>query len=122
MKLLIVEDEKTLSNVMVDKFTEYGIEIKVADDGKLAVEMAKEFRPDVILLDLVLPGESGFEALEEIRRDVNLKESMVIVVSNLSNDSDIKRALALGANDYLVKSQHPIAEIAQKVLALLPKR
>ncbi len=77
--------------------------------------------PDLILLDLVLPKKSGFDVLTELKADPELKNIPVIVSSNLGQDEEIKRALQLGAMDYLVKSQHPINEVVEKVNAQVLK-
>jgi DNA-binding response OmpR family regulator len=119
MKILIVEDEAVLSKVLKEKFERSGFEAKVAADGEAAVIMAKEFRPEIIVLDLVLPKKNGFTVLKEVKEDADLSPIPVIVVSNLGEDSDIKRALTLGASDYFVKSQHPINEIVEKVKSVL---
>ncbi len=119
MKILIVEDEMVLSKVLKEKFEHSSFECAVAPDGELAVSTAKTFRPDIIVLDLVLPKKNGFTVLKEIKEDPNIKQTPIIVVSNLGEDSDIKRALSLGAADYFVKSQHPINEIVEKVKGVL---
>lgn len=119
MKILIVEDEMVLSKVLKEKFEHSDFECEVASDGEMAVTMAKSFKPDIIVLDLVLPKKNGFTVLKEVKEDPDLKQTPVIVVSNLGEDSDIKRALSLGATDYFVKSQHPINEIVEKVRSLL---
>lgn len=115
MKILIVEDEQVLAKVLKEKFDKAGFETKVSGDGDAAVVDAKNFLPEIIILDLVLPKKSGFEVLKEIKAGPETKTIPVIVVSNLGEDSDIKKALSLGAKDYFVKSQHPINEIIEKV-------
>lgn len=119
MKILVVEDEVVLSKVLKEKFERSDFEVQVAADGEVAVIMARSFKPDVIALDLVLPKKNGFTVLKELKEDAEMKGIPVIVVSNLGEDSDIKRAIALGATDYFVKSQHPINEIVEKVKGVL---
>lgn len=119
MKILVVEDEQVLSKVLKEKFERSGFEVQVAADGEVAVTMARSFKPDVIALDLVLPKKNGFTVLKELKEDAEMKGTPVIVVSNLGEDSDIKRAITLGAADYFVKSQHPINEIVEKVKGVL---
>lgn len=115
MKILIVEDEQVLSKVLKEKFDKAGFETKVSGDGEAAISDTKNFLPTIIVLDLVLPKKSGFEVLKAIKDDPETTNIPVIVVSNLGEDSDIKKALSLGAKDYFVKSQHPINEIIEKV-------
>ena len=119
MKILIVEDEIVLSKVLKEKFERSGFEVEVAGDGEVAITKAKSFLPDIIVLDLVLPKKNGFVVLEEVKRDAETKLIPIIVVSNLGEDSDIKKALSLGAKDYFVKSQHPINEIVEKVKSVI---
>lgn len=121
MKLLIVEDELALSEVLSDKFSELKYDVEVAADGEAAISLAKSFKPDLILLDIILPKKSGLEVLEELKGDDNLKTVPVVVLSNLDGDEDIKKAFALGAADYYAKTQHPINEIIEKVGRLIVK-
>lgn len=119
MKILLVEDEEVLSKVLQEKLSKTGDDVAIAADGEAAITVAKSFNPDVIVLDLLLPKRSGFEVLEILKADEALKNIPVIVVSNLGEDSDVKRALALGAADYYVKSEHPINEIIEKIKNVL---
>jgi two-component system alkaline phosphatase synthesis response regulator PhoP len=122
MKVLICEDEPSLSNALAEKLGKYGVEIRVAPDGESALQIAREFIPNIILLDLVLPKKDGFTVLKELRQDESLKDVNVVVVSNLAEDSDIKRTLDMGAKDYFVKSQHTINEIVERALGFLPPK
>ena len=115
MKILIVEDEQILTQVLKEKFEEEKFKVKTAIDGKEALSMTKKFEPDIVLLDIILPKKSGFEVLKELKSDVKLRKIPVIIMSNLGADEKIKKGLALGAEDYLVKTQHPINEIIDKV-------
>lgn len=115
MKLLIVEDEEILIKVLEEKFKQEGFEVKIAQDGEVVLSITKDFHPDLILLDLILPKKSGFEVLKELKADPELKIIPVIILSNLGQDEEIKQALGLGAKDYYVKAQHPIKEVVEKV-------
>lgn len=115
MKIVIVEDEEILQKVLKEKFEKDNFKVFVASDGEAAFSVIKKSQPDIILLDLILPKKSGFEVLEEIKGDASLKTTPVIVLSNLGQDEDIKKALQMGADDYLVKTQHPINEVVDKV-------
>lgn len=115
MQVLIVEDEEVLAKVFQEKLEKSGYDVKLAGDGEAALSMAASSKPDVIVLDLLLPKKNGFEVLEVLKSDETTKMIPVVVVSNLGEDSDIKRALALGAADYYVKSEHPINEIVEKI-------
>ena len=113
--ILIVEDEDFLSQVLKDNLSSEGYKVEVAVDGEEALEKIEKSQPSLILLDLLLPKKDGFQVLEELKSNPDLKLIPVIVLSNLGADTDIKRALSLGAEDYFVKSQHPIAEVVERV-------
>ncbi|MCK9361145.1 response regulator [Patescibacteria group bacterium] len=115
MKILIIEDEKALAEVLRLQFEELNYNVEVVMDGAKAVGKAREFHPDIILLDLLLPHKGGFEILEGLKGDAKLKNIPVIISSSLDQDEDIKKGLRLGAIDYFVKSQHPIKELVEKV-------
>lgn len=121
MNLLIVEDEKALAEVLRDEFQSHDFTVEVAMDGEAALEVLKTSMPDLILLDLLLPKKDGFEVLETIKSDRKLKHIPVIILSNLGQDEEIKRGLALGAKDYFVKTQHPLKEVVEKVKHYLIK-
>lgn len=119
MKVLIVEDEEVLAKVFQEKLEKAGYEVQAASDGEIALSAAASFKPNVIVLDLLLPKKNGFEVLEALKKDQALKTIPVVVVSNLGEDNDIKRSLSLGAADYYVKSEHPINEIIEKIKNVL---
>src|SRR3989344_3964847 len=107
-KILIVEDEEVLLEVLKEKLEEDDYDVRIARDGEEAISVTKTFKPDLILLDLLLPKKSGFDVLRALRSDLDLKTLKVVVLSNLSDDQQVKEALSLGARDYFVKGQDPI--------------
>ncbi|MFH1967940.1 MAG: response regulator [bacterium] len=115
MKILIVEDEEALSNIIREELSGEGHDCKIAKDGEEALSLASSFRPDILLLDLILPKKNGLEVLAELKADEKLKKITVIVLSNLAEDENIKKSLLLGAADYFVKSQHSIYEVIEKI-------
>ena len=119
MKILIVEDEKILREVLRDEFVHHQFNVETARDGEEALMKAKTMEIDFILLDLMLPKKNGFEVLEALQADPATESIPVIILSNLGQDEDIKRALKLGAIDYFVKAQHPIKEVVEKVKEIL---
>ena len=114
-KIFIIEDEQSLRDILAMRLKEAGFEIEVAFDGAEALEKLKTINPDVILLDIILPKIDGFTVLEKIKEDLRIKDIPVIVLSNLGQDTDIKRALELGATDYFIKAQHSLLEIVELV-------
>lgn len=103
--------------VLGEKLQKLEHEIRIAKDGEAAVPLARTFKPALVLLDLILPKKDGFTVLKELKADPKLSDVPVIVLSNLGEDDNIKKALSLGAKDYFVKSQHPINEIIEKIEA-----
>jgi DNA-binding response OmpR family regulator len=119
MKVLIVEDDKFLSNAYRLKFTKVGFEVKIAFDGQEAINILGSFTPDIILLDLVMPVKDGFTVLSELKSNTQYKTIPVIITSNLSQKEDIDKAIGLGANDFLVKSDVSMDDIVKKVQAVI---
>lgn len=113
-KILIVEDEAILLNVLKDRFEGDGWSVEIAENGEEAMTAIDKKNFDLVLLDLLLPKKDGFEVLKEVRENPELRDLPIVVLSNLGADDDIKKALTLGANDYFVKTQHPIGEILEK--------
>ncbi|MEK7545912.1 MAG: response regulator [Patescibacteria group bacterium] len=121
-KILVVEDETFLVKIYAVKLKKEGFDVSIANDGEEAVRLAQEIEPDIILLDLILPKMNGFEALEKMRASSANKTTPVIVLSNLGQEEDIKRAEALGADSYLVKANFSIQDIVAKIRETLDKR
>lgn len=113
--VLIVEDDEFLRSLAAKRLEKDGFNIQVAVDGETAVATAKEVKPDVIVLDLLLPGLDGFEVLEKLKADEGLKAVPVIVFSNLGQKEDIERAQYLGAVSFLVKSNFTLDDLLEKV-------
>lgn len=114
-KILIIEDELVLAKVLKNEFEVLDFDVKIVDDGNNALSTAKEYKPDIILLDLILPGKSGFSILEDLKIDVETQIIPVIILSNLDQASDIKKVFKLGAIDFLVKANNPLKEVVEKV-------
>lgn len=121
MKILIAEDEEILKRVLQEKFEKEKFTVALIDDGERVLLGAKSFSPDLILLDIMLPKKDGLAVLEELHADPELSRIPVIILSNLGDDEKIKKALSLGAVDYLVKTQHPINEVLERVKTHLLK-
>lgn len=119
-KVLIVEDDFFVSDIYETKFKREGCEVIAVDDGEKAMKKLEGgFVPDVILLDLIMPNMDGREFLEEVKKFPNLKSVPILVLSNLSQDEDIKESLDLGAKDYIVKSHLTPTEVFHRVCTFL---
>lgn len=121
-RILIAEDEEFLVRALKDNLEAEGFAIDVAANGDEAVERIRKNVPNLILLDLLMPKRDGFYVLEEVKKNPEWKLIPVIVLSNLGGDADIKRALEMGADDYFVKSQHPIEEVVEKVKEYIDRK
>lgn len=120
--VLVVEDEEFLVRALKDNLTIEGYTVNIAKNGGEAIKKIKKKKPDLILLDILMPEKDGFYVLEEVKNNPKWKLVPVIILSNLGEDTAIKRALEMGADGYFVKSQHPIQEVVEKVKDCLEGR
>lgn len=122
-KVLIVEDDITMREILVSKLSSAGFVVVEAEDGKHAVATWQKEKPDLVLLDLMLPEADGFSVLGEIRKnpDTSLANTKVIILSNLWSKSDIERAKNLTIEEFLVKAYHTTEEILDEVKKVLYK-
>ncbi|TSA45379.1 response regulator [bacterium] len=118
-KILLVEDEPMLSNLLRQRLEKENFQVIVAQDGAEAVRILKQEKPDLILLDIILPKMSGFEVMETMKNDPTLQAAPVVVVSNLGQDSDVERGQSLGAIGYFVKAQMSIEDLVTKIKEFL---
>lgn len=114
-KILIVEDEIEQLNVLTDKFTQEGFIIIKALNGREAVKAALFKKPDIILLDIVMPVMDGVTALEKIRANKKGKDIPVVILTNLSDAEKMERARKQGVNDYLVKTDWTLNDVIKKI-------
>ena len=117
--ILIIEDDKFLRELIAKKLIKEGYEISEAVDGEEGMKKVKEEKPDLVLLDLILPGIDGFEVLSRMREESALTSIPVIILSNLGQKEDVEKGLKLGAVDYLIKAHFTPGEIIDKIRAAL---
>ena len=120
-KILFIEDEPTLQKTLGDALTKEGYQIKTAFDGEEGLLVAKEYKPDLILLDLILPKMDGFAVMQALKKDEGLKAIPVIVLTNLEGTADVEKVLELGATTYLVKTNYDLKEVVEKIKKTLEK-
>lgn len=120
-KILVVEDDADLRNILIDGLRLSNYQIIPAEDGQQALDLLLDSRPDLVLLDLLLPKLDGFQVLERLRQypDKAIAETKVIVLSNLWSDKDILRAQALKVDEYYVKANTNLEDVFKKVKAEL---
>lgn len=114
-KVIIIEDDEHILKVYEIKLAKEGVEVKVFRDGPSGLEGIIAEKPDLVLLDLMIPGRDGFWVLEEIKKKPELASIPVIVLSNLGQQTDRDRAMGLGAVDYLIKVDYSIGQVIDKV-------
>ncbi|MDD4900521.1 MAG: response regulator [Patescibacteria group bacterium] len=118
-KILLVEDDATISSIYQAKFTADGFKVLTAQDGAVGLSLAKSEKPDIIMLDVILPGLDGFSVLEEIKKGQTTKHIPVIMLTNLGTEDDKIKGKKMGAADYLVKASLTPAEVSEKVKNIL---
>lgn len=120
-KILIIEDNEKFRKIYSDRLTFDGYEVLGAVDGEQGLLLMKKERPDLILLDIVMPKKDGFDVLRDMMQDQELKGIPVIILSILGEDKDIKKGLELGASDYTMKGFYSPNEILSKIRSLLAR-
>jgi DNA-binding response OmpR family regulator len=119
IKIVLAEDDKFISRAYFDGLSRSGFEVTQAFDGNEALIKIKEIKPDIILLDVIMPEKNGFEVLEELKQDDYLKRIPVIILSNLGQESDIQKGRKLGASDYMIKANYSMTEVIEKIKKLI---
>jgi len=116
-KILLIEDEEIIIELLHRKLLQEGYEVFVARDGEEGLKKMKEIepKPDLILLDIIMPKMGGFEVMEEMKKDEKLKDIPVIVISNSGQPVELDRAKKLGAKDWLIKTEFDPKEVLEKV-------
>lgn len=114
-KILLVEDDDALASVYETRLAAEGFDMKRVPNGEDALAMAIQFKPDLILLDVMMPKVSGFDVLDILRNTPETSTVKIIMLTALSQDSDRQRAESLGVDDYLVKSQVVIADVVERI-------
>ncbi|MBU1102923.1 response regulator [Patescibacteria group bacterium] len=117
-KILLVEDDRFLSEMYVNKLTGSGFAVETAGDGQEALNRVKEYRPDLVLLDIVLPKMDGFEVLQSLKKDDRDRNIPVILLTNLGQKEEVEKGLKLGARDYIIKAHFTPTEVVAKIKKL----
>ena len=118
-KILFVEDEPNLQKTISEVLVQEGYKVFGAGDGEEGLKIAKQEKPNLILLDLILPKKDGFEVLKELKADNDLKDIPVIVLTNLEGVGDVEKALEIGATTYLVKANYKLEDVVAKIKEIL---
>ena len=120
-KILLIEDEEIMIDLLQRKLTREGYDVSVARDGVEGLEKMREIKPDIVLLDIVMPKKGGFEVMEDMGKEKELKAIPVIIISNSGQPVEIGRAKKLGAKDWLIKTEFDPQEVIDKVVKQIGK-
>ncbi len=114
-KILLVEDEKIMINLLEKKLIQEGYDVRVAVNGEEGLKAMREEKPDIVLLDIIMPKMGGFEVMEEMGKDPVLKEIPIVIISNSGQPVELDKAKELGAKDWLIKTEFDPQEVVEKV-------
>jgi len=120
-KILLIEDEELMIDLLQRRLTKEGYEISVARDGEEGLKVMREKGPDLVLLDIIMPKMGGFEVMEEMGKNNELKKIPVIIVSNSGQPVELDKAQKLGAKDWLIKTEFDPQEVIDKVVKQIGK-
>jgi len=121
--IYLIEDDSFISNMYQTKLRNAGYTVDVAGDGEVAWNrLQEEPRPDLVLLDVVLPKKDGFEILEDLRKNEKTKDLSVILLTNLGQKPDVERGIKLGADDYIIKAHYTPSEVIEKIEKVLGRK
>lgn len=115
VQVLVIEDDTFLSNIYKTKFEMEGFKVITAEDGEAGLKEAQKKKPDIILLDILLPKMDGYLVLENLKKDPETKDIPVIMLTNLGQKDDVEKGLTMGAIDYLIKAHFKPSETVDKV-------
>jgi DNA-binding response OmpR family regulator len=120
-KIMLVEDDMALRDIYSARFLAEGYEVVTASDGEQALSIAVKEKPDLIVLDVMMPKISGFDVLDILRATPETKTTKIIMMTALSQPADVEKGKSLGADEYLVKSQVTLTDVVEKAKAVLAK-
>ncbi|MBD3359789.1 MAG: response regulator [Candidatus Buchananbacteria bacterium] len=119
IKILLIEDDSFLVEMYTTKFELEGFEVVSAEDGKKGLEMVKKENPDIILLDILMPKMDGFAVLDALKKDEEVADIPVILLTNLGQKDDVKKGFEKGAVGYLIKAHFMPSEVVDKIKKIL---
>ena len=118
-KILLIEDDPLLIDIYTTKLKESGFEVEVVDDGEKVIQGIEKFRPDLVVLDIVLPHMDGWDVLRQIQAKKLLSQTKVMILSNLGQKDEVDRGMELGALKYLIKADYTPTQVVAEIQKLL---
>ncbi len=117
--ILLVEDDPFLIDIYTTKLEESGFSVEVANDGEVALRKARENKPDLVILDIVLPQIDGWEILRRIKSEPEFKNLKVIILSNLGQKEEVEKGIKLGAAKYLIKAHYTPSQVIKEIKKII---
>ncbi|MFA6588033.1 MAG: response regulator [Patescibacteria group bacterium] len=117
--VVLIEDDQMIREMYQAKFTKAGYEIHDAADGAAGLELVKKIKPDIILLDIIMPKMDGFQVLKQLRENPDFQKTPIVMLTNLGQEEDVKKGQELGSTDYFIKTNFTPSAIVDKVKSLL---
>ncbi|PIV10421.1 MAG: response regulator [Candidatus Portnoybacteria bacterium CG03_land_8_20_14_0_80_41_10] len=118
-KILIIEDDPFLNEMYATKFSQSGFQVELAVDGQEGLKKIRTIKPNLILLDIVLPKMDGFEVLKEVKKDAQLNKIPIVLLTNLGQKKEVEKGLSLGADEYIIKAHFTPTAVVAKVKEIL---
>jgi DNA-binding response OmpR family regulator len=115
LRVLVVDDDEAISDLVAAELQKWGVSCEHANNGEMALDLARSVRPDILVLDVLMPKIDGFEVLRALKRDENTKHIKIIMLTSCEEESDIARGFGLGADDYVTKPFNPV-DLTARVL------
>lgn len=117
--ILLIEDDPFLIDIYTTKLKESGFGVEVASDGETAISKVKELKPDLVILDIVLPEIDGWEILRQIKSELKMEDLKVIILSNLGQKEEVEKGINLGAVKYLIKAHYTPSQVVEEIKKVL---
>ena len=118
-KILVVDDDPFILDMYVIKFKEQGFQIDTATDGKMALDRIEAGKPDIVLLDVVMPKMDGFDVIKKLQEDKRPRTFKILFLTNFGQKEDVERGILMGADGYIIKAHFTPSEVVKKVKELL---
>ena len=118
-KILLIEDDPFLSSLLGNRLKKEGLEVISVKKGSEVIKAMTDNRPDLVLLDIILPDKSGFELLGDMKSDPQISKIPVMIISNLGQENDVAKGKELGAVDYVIKAKISIDDLVNKIKSFL---
>ncbi len=120
-RILVIEDDRSLQSALTEMVGQAGYEVSSALDGEEGLQKAIEIKPDLILLDIILPKKDGYEVLQQVKKNEQTKDIPVLILTNLEEVDNVRKALDLGATTFMVKSDFSLKDVMTKIEEALAK-